>query len=113
MKISLLNRRILIKKAHRTEDELDGTINLYTDFHSCYAYISKESPYEQTASGGTWDSGKIDFTIRYYKKLDALNIEEFRVIFRDEIYQIEGIDHMNYKNKSLKLHCKKIGDYNE
>lgn len=113
MKISLLTKRINIRKAKRIEDELGGTIEEYLDFYSCYATISKESPYEQSTSGGTWDAGKVDFTIRYARRLESLNIREFRVVFNNEDYKIEGIDHMNYKNKCIKLHCKKIGDYDE
>lgn len=107
MKISLLNKRILIQQAVEKEDELSSIITDWINFYSCYAIISKESPLEQTASGATWDSEKIDFTIRYSKKLNTLNTKEYQVIFEGSVYSIEGIDHMNFKNKSLKLHCKK------
>jgi hypothetical protein len=39
--------------------------------------------------------------------VEALTSKEYRVIFRGDAYNIEGIDHMNYKKKAIKLHCRR------
>ncbi|MBO5293203.1 MAG: phage head closure protein [Lachnospiraceae bacterium] len=38
----------------------------------------------------------------------AINTTEYRVEFNGELYNIEGVDHMNYKKKSIKLKCWKV-----
>ena len=36
-----------------------------------------------------------------------MNTTEYRVLFGGEIYDLIGLDHMNYKRKSYKLRCRK------
>lgn len=107
MKISLLNERIELQKSNVEVDDIGNHINVWSKYYSCYATISSESPIEQTSSGAIWDESKIDFTIRYSKEVSNISSIGYRVLFRDSIYEIEGIDHMNYKKKCLKLHCKR------
>ena len=107
MKISLLNERIELQKSKVEVDEIGNHKNVWSKFYSCYATIGSESPQEETSSGAIWDESKIDFTIRYSKEVSVLSSIGYRVIFQDDIYEIEGIDHMNYRKKSLKLHCKR------
>lgn len=108
MKISLLNERILIEKSKVIIDAIGNYRNEWSKYYSCYATISNESPQEETSSGATWDESKIDFTIRYSKEVSVLSSVGYRVIFHNDIYEIEGIDHMNYKKKSMKLHCRRV-----
>ena len=108
MNISLLNERILIEKSKVEVDKIGNHKNEWSKYYSCYATISNESPQEQTSSGAIWDESKIDFTIRYSKEVSALSSVGFRVIFHNSIYEIDGIDHMNFKKKGMKLHCRRV-----
>ena len=108
MKISLLNERILIEKSKVRPDSIGNRKNIWIPYFSCWATISSESPMEQTSSGVVWDESKIDFSIRYCRELSKLTSTGFRVLFHDCIYEILGIDHMNYKKKSIKLHCRRV-----
>ncbi|HEK9985594.1 TPA: phage head closure protein [Streptococcus equi subsp. zooepidemicus] len=108
MNISLLNERILIEKSKVIIDAIGNHRNEWSKYYSCYATISNESPQEETSSGAIWDESKIDFTIRYSKEVSVLSSIGYRVIFHNDIYEIEGIDHMNYKKKSMKLHCRRV-----
>lgn len=108
MKISLLNERILIEKSKVKVDKIGNRKNIWIPYFSCRATISSESPMEQTSSGVVWDESKIDFSVRYCRELSKLSSTGFRVSFHDCIYEILGIDHMNYKKKSIKLHCRRV-----
>lgn len=108
MKISLLNERIELQKSVVEVDEIGNHKNVWSKFYFCYATISSESPKEETSSGAIWDESKIDFTIRYSKEVSGISSVGYRVIFHDVIYEIQGIDHMNYKKKSMKLHCRRV-----
>lgn len=107
MNIALLNERILIQKAEVTSDAIGNRISTWKDYFSCYATISSESPTEETAAGATWDESMIDFTVRWCSETETLRSKGYRVLFRDAVYSIEGIDHMNFKKKSIKLHCRR------
>lgn len=107
MKVSLLNMKIIIQVSHIETDDIGNQIESWKDWYSCFATVSNESPLENTGAGSIWDNSKIDFTIRYSSEVSNVDSTQYRVIFEDTIYNIKGIDHMNYKKKSLKIHCQR------
>jgi len=46
-------------------------------------------------------------TVRYCAKAAAITSTGFRVMFMGELYNIENIDHMNFRKRSLKFTCRK------
>ena len=97
---------MLLKTSVEVDDIGNHKIK-WSKYYECYATVSAESPVEETSAGNVWDESKIDFTIRYSKETAAISSTRYRVIFHDTVYEILGVDHMNYKKKSLKLHCKR------
>ena len=75
---------------------------------SCHATVSAESPKENTEAGVVWDDSKIDFTLRWCDKTAAITSTGFRLLFRASVYEIIGVDHMNFKRKAVKLHCRRV-----
>ena len=47
-------------------------------------------------------------TVRYCGNVAAITSTGYRVKFRDEIYDITNVDHMNFKKKCLKFSCTKV-----
>lgn len=107
MNIALLNVRIIFQKNTVTVDNIGNHKNEWTDYYSCYATVSNETPTESTAAGTVTDNSKIDFTVRWCKTVSGITSDRYRVIFGGGIYDIIGIDHMNFKNKMLKIKCQK------
>lgn len=107
MRVALLNERITILKSSFLIDKIGNHQNIWQTYYSCYATISNESPLEQTSSGNIWDESKIDFTLRYSSEIASISSVGYRIEFHKALYEIIGIDHMNYKKKSVKLHCKR------
>lgn len=107
MKIALLSEKILLQKVSITADKIGNRISSWQDYFACYVTVSSESSMEETSAEATWDESAIDLTIRWCSEVETLNSKEYRVIFRDQVYNIEGIDHMNYKRKAVKLHCRR------
>lgn len=108
MKVSLLNTRIVIQESVVIKDRIGNQSDDWQSVYECFATVSNESPIEQTDVGATWDNSKIDFTIRYSSEVSNLSSTKHRVVFNQVFYNIMGIDHMNYKKKSLKLHCQRV-----
>lgn len=107
MDVALLNVRITIQKNTVVSDAIGNHKNDWSDWYSCYATVSSESPSENTDAGTIVDNTKIDFTVRWCQKVAEMTSETHRILFRDEIYNILGIDHMNFRKKCVKLKCQK------
>lgn len=108
MEISLLNVRITIQKTFVVADDIGNRKNEWTDYFSCYATVSGEGGREVSVAGITVDDSDISFSVRYCRKTSAVNNTEYRVVFRDEIYNILSVDHINFKKKSMKFRCQKV-----
>lgn len=107
MNIELLNVRVFIYKNAVVTDAVGNHTNGWEDYYTCYATVSAEAGKEMTSAGMVVDDSTVDFTIRWCEKAKAINSTGFRVAFFDELYDIIGIDHMNYKKKCIKLKCRK------
>ena len=107
MDISLFNQKITVQKNTVTVDEIGNHINAWADFYACHATVSGESPSESTATGTVVDNTKADFTVRWCKAVSQVTPDGFRIRYADEIYNILGIDHRNFRKKSVKLKCQK------
>ena len=95
MDIALLNVRITVQKNTAAVDKIGNHKNEWVDYYSCHATVSGESPSENTDAGTVVDNSKIDST-------------GCRVLYDGEIYNILGIDHKNFKKKSVRLKCQKV-----
>lgn len=109
MDIALLNVRIMLQKNTVMTDSIGNHKNGWMDYYSCHATAGGESPKEDAAAGAVADNGKTDFTVRWCKAVSAADSTGYRVVHGGEIYNILGIDHMNFKKKSVKFRCQKAG----
>lgn len=108
MDIAALNERITFQKNGVVTDSVGNHKNAWVDYYSCYATIGGESGSEQAVVGTVVEHTEVSFTVRYCKKTKAVTSTKYRIIWRDEIYDIVAPDHMNMKKKSLKFRCKKV-----
>ena len=107
MNIALMNVQIEIQKNSVKTDRYGNHRNEWEPYLFCYATVSGETPKEDTETGLIVDDSRVDFTIRWFAASSVISSTGYRVLFRDEIYDILGVDHMNCKNKSIKLLCRK------
>lgn len=111
MKVDLLNVRIFITRNFVITDAIGNHKNQWTEYYTCYATASGggSSVNDETETAGTIVSNeKVDFTIRWCKKAEAIDAEHFRVQLGDELYNIISVDHMNFKKKCIKLKCQRV-----
>ena len=108
MDIALLNERIVIQKNAVTTDEIGNHTNAWSLYYNCHATVSGTNiSGESNEAGQTVDDTEISFTVRYCKRTVAVNNTEYRIIFRNEIYNIVTVDFMNFKKKCIKFKCRK------
>lgn len=108
MEVALLNVRITFQKNSAIVDEIGNHRNEWKDIYSCYATVSGESPNENTDAGMVVDDSKMDFTVRWCREVASMTNTEYRIRYQDAFYNILGIDHMNFKRKSVKFKCQKV-----
>ena len=108
MNIALMNVRVEVQKNTVTTDKYGNHSNAWEPYLSCYATVSGETPKEETDAGLTVEDSKTDFTIRFCRAASAITSTGYRVIFDGETYDILGVNHMNFKNKGIKLLCQKV-----
>lgn len=111
MNIALMNVKITFQKNETVTDRIGNHTNAWADYYSCRAAVSGENTSrkgsEDEAAGTTVDHSNTDFTVRCCDKVKGIKSDEYRIIFGDEIYDIVGIDHMQYKRKHYKFRCRK------
>ena len=108
MKVALLNEKILIQRTIVISDAIGNRKNIWEDYFTCFATISDESGNEQLEAGLNLDGVNISFTVRWCAALSYIDSTGYRIVFREDIYNILAVDHMNYKKKSLKFKCRKV-----
>lgn len=107
MNIELLNVRIFITKNEVVTDAIGNHKNVWKEYYTCYATVSAEAGKEETSAGLVVDNSKVDFTIRWCRKVAEIEADKFRVEFNGELYNILAVNHMNYRKKCIKLSCEK------
>lgn len=111
MDIGLMNVKITIQKNTVVTDAVGNHRNEWQDYYSCHATVSGENGSqnggEDETAGMTVDHSNVDFTVRWCAAVKSVTSDGYRVLFGDGIYNIIGIDHMNYRRKSMKLRCRK------
>lgn len=101
--IEAMRERITIQRS-RTENDKNGNHTLiWEDFYSCAAYVNNLSGSEYWEAAQVNAQTDINFVIRYCSEVEALDSEHYRIIFRDQIFNISFVDNVQYRNKSLKL----------
>ena len=99
MHISNLNVRITFQKNAVVIDKIGNHTNEWQDYYSCYATVSGETGTEQAIVGETVEND--------CEKVSSIISTKYRIIFRNEIYDIMAVDHFSYTKKYLKFKCRK------
>ena len=107
MDISLLNQKITFEINEIVIDEIGNHTNSWATYYSCFAGISAESGSESEKVGQTICEETITFKVRLCNLLKDLNTTNFRIVYNKQIYNIQNIDHLSFKQNFIKIKCKK------
>ena len=70
--------------------------------------LGGEGGTEKAVAGTTVEDADISFTVRFCRTAEAVSSSGFRIVFREELYDILAVDHLNYKKRALKFRCRKV-----
>lgn len=108
MKINLLGEKITFQRNMVVVDEAGNHTNDWVPIFSCHCTPGGESGQEIEVAGQTVVEELITFTVRYSRMIDHVTTDKYRILFKNQIYDITAIDHMNYRRKSVKCICRRI-----
>ena len=107
MNIKNLNNRIIIEK--RTVTKINGIRKeIYTDFYKCWCGINSLYGNELYKALEIQQQDLLNFTIRYSKNLEELNTKDFRIKWKDRIYNIIAIDFYNFNKQKVTIKAQEV-----
>ena len=109
MEIAALRVKIMFQRQEAVADGIGNHTNRWADYFACRATVGGEGNRgEKAVAGLTVEDAGISFTVRFCKALEVVSSVGFRIVFREELYDILAVDHLNYKKKALKFRCRKV-----
>ena len=108
MEIAALNVKIMFQINEAVVDGIGNHMNVWRDYFSCHATVSGSGGREMAVAGLTVPEVDIHFTVRFCRAVAAVTSTGFRICFRGELYDILSIDHLNFRNRALKLKCRRV-----
>lgn len=87
-----LRNKIIIQKKSIVTDEILQQKEIWSDYHTCYAYISCLSGKEYWQSAVLNAESNTEIIIRYSAKISDLNTRDYRILCGKRIYDITFID---------------------
>lgn len=101
--ISEMRERITLQKSYTGTDKNGNHVLDWRDYYSCAAYVNNLSAKEYWAAAQVNAQTDIYFVVRYCSELKDISSDQYRIIFRGQIYNITFVDNVQYENKTLKL----------
>lgn len=108
MEIAALNVKIMFQKNVAVVDGIGNHLNVWKDYFPCYATVGGEGGGEMEVAGLTVPEVDIYFTVRFCRAVGAVTCTGYRICFQGELYNILSIDHLNFRNRAVKLKCRKV-----
>lgn len=101
--IETMRERITIQKSRTGNDKNGNHTLLWEYYFSCYTYVNNLSGNEYWAAAQVNAQTDLYFVVRYCSEIKEVDSEHYRIIFRDQIYNISFVDNVQYQNKTVKL----------
>ena len=108
MEIAALRVKIMFQRQKAVVDGIGNHTNRWEDYFACRATVGGEGGTEKAVAGTTVEDADISFTVCFCRAAEAVSSSGFRIVFREELYDILAVDHLNYKKKALKFRCRKV-----
>lgn len=100
MEIGTLNQRITILEHRTVINEIGNHITKWEETFSLWAKVAVKIASKTTDAGVTKEVQKLEFLVRQSPATMNINSTNFRILFRNSIYNVTGIiplfDHNNY-----------------
>lgn len=94
---------VTIQKYVEGFDDIGNPSNEWTDYAHAYAYANGLSGREYWEAANVQQENTVEFIFRWKPFFDAVNTKQYRLAFRGRIYNINMIDNIQFRNKTVKI----------
>ena len=108
MKISNYNERITIQTQTSYMDEWGNHELVWEDLCSRWARVNTYGKNESGEIGGPEDEREVLIEVRYDNVLAKMTSDNYRIVFRDEVFDIEYVDLMNWEKRVIRIKAGKV-----
>lgn len=95
--------RITIQKSTLGTDKAGNHVLSWADYYTCSAFVNNLSGKEYWEAAQVNAQKEIYFLVRYCSETAGMDTEHYRILFREQIYNLTFLDNVKYQNKILKL----------
>lgn len=95
--------RITIQKSTLGTDKVGNHVLSWADYYTCSAFVNNLSGKEYWEAAQVNAHKEIYFLIRYCSETAGMDTEHYRILFREQIFNLTFLDNVKYQNKILKL----------
>ena len=94
---------VTIQKYVEGFDDIGNPSNEWRDYTKAYAYVNGLSGREYWEAANDNQENTVEFVIRWKPFFDTMNTKQYRLVFRGSIYNINLIDNIQFRNKTVKI----------
>ncbi|GKX65645.1 phage head closure protein [Inconstantimicrobium mannanitabidum] len=107
LETSKMNNRILIE--NRTISKVKGVpTDVWNAFYSCWCFINSLYGSELYKALEIREENVLNFTVRYSKNLEVLNTKDYRVVWKDRVFNIIAIDFYGFTKEKITIKAKEV-----
>lgn len=103
MNAGLYRNKIVIQKYVQGYNDVGSPLDEWQNYKTVYAYVNGLSGSEYWEAANIRQENTVEFVCRWKPFFDEMNTKQFRIIFNDSIYNINTIDNVQFRNKTVKL----------
>lgn len=94
---------VTIQKYVEGFDDIGNPSNEWRDYTNAYAYVNGLSGREYWEAANVNQENTVEFVFRWKPFFDTMNTKQYRLVFRGSIYNINLIDNIQFRNKTVKI----------
>jgi len=95
--------KIIIQKSTAGNDATGNHKLIWEDYYRCSTLANNLSGREYWEAAQINEEKELYFLIRYCSETACMDSEHYRILFRNQIYNITFIDNRFYQNRMLKI----------
>jgi len=111
MDIAALNKKVTFQKLMVIVDAYGNHTNGWVDSFTHHVTVGGESGTEESDAGIVFSKDTCSITTRWCKGTSSVKTDGYRVVLDGIVYNIESIDHLNYKKHAIKFNCRRQPDH--
>lgn len=108
MKISRYNQKIIIEHKTITSDDIGNRLSTWVPYYTGFGFVDTKTVHETVGESHVIDDSQVTITMRWCKALSQLDSVSYRLQLNGQLFNIIGIDDMNFNHKQLKIHAQKV-----